>query len=126
MPDLTTMCYLNLYVIRPLDRSYGESSTNTRSPGKIRMKCIRIFPDTYARTLCPFASSTENDALGNDSLIVPSTSMTSFSRLLVMDFQEISSIDVNTSVPFSVIAIVSSKWADNLPSAVTTVHPSDS
>jgi hypothetical protein len=29
--------YLYLYVIRPLVRSYGESSTRTRSPGRIRM-----------------------------------------------------------------------------------------
>jgi hypothetical protein len=29
--------YLNLYTTRPRVRSYGESSTLTRSPGRIRM-----------------------------------------------------------------------------------------
>ena len=29
--------YLNRYVILPRDRSYGESSTRTRSPGRMRM-----------------------------------------------------------------------------------------
>jgi len=29
--------YLNLYTTRPRVRSYGESSTFTRSPGRIRM-----------------------------------------------------------------------------------------
>lgn len=42
--------YLNRYVILPRERSYGESSTRTRSPGRTRMKCIRILPDTWART----------------------------------------------------------------------------
>ena len=29
--------YLNRYVIRPLVRSYGDNSTFTRSPGRMRM-----------------------------------------------------------------------------------------
>src|SRR5688572_22218454 len=29
--------YLYRYVILPLDRSYGDNSTRTRSPGRIRM-----------------------------------------------------------------------------------------
>ena len=37
-------------VIRPRVRSYGESSTNTRSPGNTRMKCILILPETWAST----------------------------------------------------------------------------
>src|SRR5215217_5365390 len=32
-----TSPYLYLYVMRPRVRSYGESSTRTRSPGRIRM-----------------------------------------------------------------------------------------
>jgi hypothetical protein len=31
-------------VIRPRVRSYGESSTVTRSPGTILIQCFRIFP----------------------------------------------------------------------------------
>src|SRR3990172_8211346 len=42
------------------------------------MKCIRIFPDAWANTLCPFANSTRNMALGKFSLTVPSTSIVSF------------------------------------------------
>ena len=32
------------------------------------MKCIRIFPEAWASTLCPFANSTRNMALGKFSL----------------------------------------------------------
>ena len=42
------------------------------------MKCIRIFPDAWASTLCPFANSTRNIAFGKFSLTVPSTSIDSF------------------------------------------------
>src|SRR5437773_11199329 len=63
--------------MRPLLRSYGESSTSTLSPGTTRMKFIRIFPEMCARTSCPFWSSTLNIALGRASDTVPSTSMTS-------------------------------------------------
>jgi len=41
-----TTHHLNRYVILPLDRSYGDNSTVTLSPGKILIKCMRIFPDT--------------------------------------------------------------------------------
>lgn len=40
------LTYLNRYTILPRVRSYGESSTVTRSPGKMRMKFMRILPDT--------------------------------------------------------------------------------
>src|SRR5206468_12437404 len=69
--------YLNLYVIRPRVRSYGDSSTFTRSPGRMRMKFMRILPLTCASTLCPFSSSTRNIALGSGSTTVPSTSIAS-------------------------------------------------
>src|SRR5262249_38976181 len=54
-----------------------DSSTLTLSPGRIRMKCIRILPDTWARTLWPLSSSTRNMAFGSGSTTVPSTSMAS-------------------------------------------------
>ena len=41
------------------------------------MKCMRILPDTWASTLCPFSSSTRNIALGSGSTTVPSTSIAS-------------------------------------------------
>src|SRR5690606_19537308 len=47
------------------------------SPGKIRMKCIRIFPEIWANTLWPLSSSTRNIAFGKGSMTVPSISMTS-------------------------------------------------
>lgn len=69
--------YFDRYMIRPRVKSYGEISKRTLSPGKIRIKCIRIFPLMCARTVCPFSSSTLNIALGNGSKTTPSTSMTS-------------------------------------------------
>src|SRR5512136_1582038 len=39
------------------------------------MKCIRIFPEIWASTRCPFSSSTRNMAFGSVSTTVPSTSM---------------------------------------------------
>ncbi len=32
-------------MIRAFVRSYGDSSTDTLSPGTIRMKCLRILPE---------------------------------------------------------------------------------
>src|SRR5579872_713223 len=69
--------HLYLYVIRPWLRSYGESSTSTRSPGKMRMKFMRILPETRASTRWPFCSSTRKKALGSGSTTTPSTSMAS-------------------------------------------------
>ena len=42
------------------------------------MKCIRILPETWARTLWPVGSSTRNVALGSVSATVPSTSIACF------------------------------------------------
>jgi hypothetical protein len=39
---------LERQVMRPLERSYGEISTVTLSPGKIRMKFIRSLPEMCA------------------------------------------------------------------------------
>src|SRR3954447_19807152 len=38
---------------------------------------MRIFPEMWARTLCPFSSSTRNIALGSGSTTVPSTRIVS-------------------------------------------------
>jgi hypothetical protein len=43
--------FLPRQVMRPRDKSYGESSTVTLSPGRIRMKFIRSFPDIVASIL---------------------------------------------------------------------------
>lgn len=41
------------------------------------MKCIRIFPETCAKTRWPLANSTRNMALGKGSTTVPSTEIAS-------------------------------------------------
>src|SRR5439155_14954893 len=84
-PPKPPFFYLNRYVIRPRVRSYGDSSTFTRSPGRMRMKFMRIFPLTCASTLCPFSSSTRNIALGSGSTTVPSTSIASSLGVIVLD-----------------------------------------
>src|SRR5215467_518246 len=63
--------------MRPRVRSYGESSTATLSPARIRMKFLRILPETCAKTWCLFSSSTRNMAFGNGSITVAMTSMAS-------------------------------------------------
>src|SRR6185436_359392 len=63
--------------MRPRFRSYGESSTATLSPGRMRMKFLRILPETCARTWCLFSNSTLNMALGNGSTTVAMTSIAS-------------------------------------------------
>lgn len=69
--------YLARKVILALVRSYGDSSTVTASPGTIRMKCLRIFPDTCARTVFPAVSLTRNMVPGSTSVTVPSASIDS-------------------------------------------------
>src|ERR1035437_6088291 len=59
--------------MRPRDMSYGVISTWTLSPGRMRMRCMRIFPELCARTVYPFSNSTRNMAFGNGSTTVPST-----------------------------------------------------
>src|SRR5580704_5966772 len=63
--------------MRPRLRSYGVISTWTLSPGRMRIRCIRILPELCASTLWPFSSSTRNMALGNGSTTVPSSTMAS-------------------------------------------------
>ena len=74
---LYRISYLSLQMILPLERSYGESSIVTLSPGRIRMKFIRSLPLIWASTTCLFSSYTLNIALGSFSRTVPSTSITS-------------------------------------------------
>src|SRR6266852_2684787 len=63
--------------MRPRVKSYGESSTATLSPARMRIKFLRILPETCARTWCLFSSSTRNMAFGSGSITVAMTSMAS-------------------------------------------------
>jgi len=67
-----TESYCSRKMIRAFVRSYGESSTETLSPGTIRMKCLRIFPEICARTLRWPGRSTRNIVPGNTCVTVPS------------------------------------------------------
>src|SRR3954470_24955840 len=55
-------------------RSYGETSTLTRSPGRMRMRKRRILPATWPRTSWPLSSCTRNMAFGRASTTSPSNS----------------------------------------------------
>src|ERR1700757_4524975 len=59
-------------MIRAFVRSYGESSTETLSPGTMRMKCLRILPEICARTLRWPGRSTRNIVPGRTWVTVPS------------------------------------------------------
>src|SRR5947208_13424266 len=62
--------------MRPLVRSYGDNSTFTRSPGRMRMKCFRILPETMPRiSLSELSSFSLNIALGSAVVTVASTSI---------------------------------------------------
>src|SRR5688572_23715278 len=63
--------------MRPRVRSYGESSIDTLSPGRIRMKCIRILPEAWASSWWPFSSFTRKTALGRDSVTTADTRIAS-------------------------------------------------
>src|SRR3954463_227486 len=62
-------------MILPLVRSYGLISTITLSPGRILMKFILIFPDTWVSTewFWFFTRLTRNMAFGRDSFTIAST-----------------------------------------------------
>src|SRR3954454_14641793 len=63
-------------------RSYGETSTLTRSPGRMRMRKRRILPATWPRTSWPLSSCTRNIAFGSASTTSPSNStFSSFANL---------------------------------------------
>ncbi len=72
--------------MRPRLRSYGLISTWTRSPGSTRIRCIRIFPELWARTSWPLSVLTRNVAFLRDSVTVPSSRMAcSLELVLVFD-----------------------------------------
>src|SRR5687768_8955776 len=75
--------YFHLYLqtIRPLVGSYADNSTSTRSPGRILMRRILIFPETCASTSKPPSISTLNIAFGRFWTTVPWTRMTSSSSV---------------------------------------------
>ena len=64
--------YCSRKMIRAFVRSYGESSTETLSPGTIRIKCLRILPEICARTLRWPGRSTRNIVPGKTCVTVPS------------------------------------------------------
>src|SRR5919199_4141548 len=55
-------------------RSYGETSTRTRSPGRMRIRKRRILPATWPSTSWPLSSWTRNMAFGSASTTSPSNS----------------------------------------------------
>src|SRR6266852_3277992 len=64
--------------MRPRVKSYGLISTRTRSPSKMRIRNLRIFPPVYASSSCPLSSLTLNCVFGSASTTVPSISIASF------------------------------------------------
>lgn len=84
------------------------------------MKCIRILPETCAKTSCPFASSARKVALGRASTTVASTSIDSFFAMPRAVARH-STFVVMIGSP-SVMITVCSKCTEGLPSAVTTVQ----
>src|SRR5262249_37739939 len=64
--------YCSRKMIRAFVRSYGESSTETLSPGTIRMKWLRILTEMCARTLRWPGRSTRNIVPGKTWVTVPS------------------------------------------------------
>src|SRR3954449_1089351 len=68
--------------MRARSRSYGLSSTRTRSPGRMRMRKRRILPATCPSTSWPLSSFTRNIAFGSASTTSPSNStFSSFANL---------------------------------------------
>src|SRR5215207_572842 len=70
--------------MRPRVRSYGLSSTRTRSPGSTRMRYRRILPARWARTSWPMSSFTRKFRLGRASMTSPSTSIFSSTAMLLL------------------------------------------
>src|SRR6266852_76051 len=72
--------------MRARSRSYGETSTRTRSPGRILIRNRRILPATCPRTTCPLSSLTRNMAFGSASTTSPSNStFSSLGKLMALD-----------------------------------------
>src|SRR3954470_4130370 len=62
--------------MRALSRSYGLISIFTLSPAAILMKCLRSLPEICASTMWPLSSCTRNIVPGRTVVILPSTSIT--------------------------------------------------
>src|SRR5258705_1453058 len=110
----------------------------------MRMKFLRILPETCASTWCLFSSSTRNIAFGNGSITVAITSIASslefpeslfffssngcfaicsrVSQTSYHDGPVISFGRVKIHGPLEVTATVCSKCADGLPSAGSASH----
>src|SRR5215210_849494 len=66
-------------------RSYGETSTRTRSPGRMRIRNRRILPATCPSTSWPLSSCTRNMAFGSASTTSPSNStFSSFAKAAIL------------------------------------------
>src|SRR5437867_5055328 len=76
-PSLTLASYLVRAVIRPRERSSGEISTVTLSPGAMRRYRMRSAPETWASTWWPLSSSTRTSAFGMSRETVPLTAIAS-------------------------------------------------
>src|SRR5579883_1070270 len=75
--------------MRPLVRSYGEISSETRSPFMILMRLRRSRPAMVARMVLPASSSTENIPALNFSTTLPITSIaSSFGKLVPIRSKE--------------------------------------
>ena len=72
LPKKQLSAYFILNTILPLVASYGENSTRTRSPGRTRIWCTRIFPPKWARISCPSSSVTRKSVEGSASVTTPS------------------------------------------------------
>ena len=57
--------------IRPLEVSYAEIATVTTSPGKMRIKCLRILPAMWQMISCPLSSLTRNCVFANACMTFP-------------------------------------------------------
>ena len=74
--------HLSLPVMQPVDKSYGDISMVTLSPGKILVKFISVLPEIRANNLWPLGSSTRNLVLGRTSTMMPSTLIASSLHML--------------------------------------------
>ena len=75
-PSRCHACHFRLRnEMRPLVRSYGESSTSTLSPGMIRIKFFRISPLRWQVNSWPLSSSTANIPLDSAFCTVPSVTI---------------------------------------------------
>ena len=67
--------------MRAFPRSYGDISMLTLSPTLMRMKCLRIFPEIWAKTSWPLGSATRNIVPGRTWVTEPTSSIgSSFSN----------------------------------------------